>query len=157
VQVTYEPKKISYGQVLKVFFDVAHDPTQLNRQDRMSARTTGPPFSIPIRNRKELPKRIYDSWIKLKYSARRFVTEVVELKTFYPAEEHHQNFCNRHPQNPYVVKRSDAKGGQGQEAGSRTGEAEITRAPRSPLAKISETAVLAQASLISVPFATGLL
>jgi peptide-methionine (S)-S-oxide reductase len=103
VQVTFNPQKISYGQILKVFFDVAHDPTQLNRQgpDR------GPQYRSAIFYSNVEQKRIAEAYIKQLGEAKVFrapiVTQVVPLKAFYPAEEHHQNFCNRNPRNPYVL------------------------------------------------------
>jgi peptide-methionine (S)-S-oxide reductase len=103
VQVTYDPRKISYGRVLKVFFDVAHDPTQLNRQ----GPDVGPQYRSAIFYSNPEQKRIAEAYIKQLDQAKVFgspiVTQVVELKSFYPAEEHHQNFCNRNPKNPYVV------------------------------------------------------
>jgi peptide-methionine (S)-S-oxide reductase len=102
VQITYDPHKISYGQVLKVFFDVAHNPTQLNRQ----GPDFGPQYRSAIFYANPEQKRIAEAYIKQLDEAKVFrspiVTQVVELKAFYPAEEHHQNFCNRNPQNPYV-------------------------------------------------------
>src|SRR5579864_2085498 len=103
VQVTYNPRKISYGRLLKVFFDVAHDPTQLNRQ----GPDVGPQYRSVIFYSNPEQKRIAEAYIKQLDQAKVFpspiVTQVVELKSFYPAEEHHQNFCNRNPKNPYVV------------------------------------------------------
>ena len=103
VQATYDPRKISYGQLLKVFFDVAHDPTQLNRQ----GPDVGPQYRSAIFYSDPEQKRIAEAYVKQLDQAKVFrapiVTQVVELKTFYPAEEHHQNFCNRNPRNPYVV------------------------------------------------------
>jgi peptide-methionine (S)-S-oxide reductase len=103
VQVTYDPRKISYGQILKVFFDVAHDPTQLNRQ----GPDTGPQYRSVIFYSDPDQKRIAEAYIKQLNEARVFrapiVTQVVELKAFYAAEAHHQNFCSRNPQNPYVM------------------------------------------------------
>ena len=102
VQITYDPRKISYGQVLKVFFDVAHNPTQLNRQGPDS----GPQYRSAIFYSDPEQKKIAEAYIKQLDEAKVFrspiVTQVVPLKAFYPAEEHHQNFCNRNPQNPYV-------------------------------------------------------
>jgi peptide-methionine (S)-S-oxide reductase len=103
VQVTFDPQKISYGQILKVFLDVAHDPTQLNRQgpDR------GPQYRSAIFYSSAEQKRIAEAYIKQLDDAKVFrapiVTQVLPLKAFYPAEEHHQNFCNRNPRNPYVL------------------------------------------------------
>jgi peptide-methionine (S)-S-oxide reductase len=103
VRLTFNPQKISYGQILKVFFDVAHDPTQLNRQgpDR------GPQYRSAIFYSSAEQKRIAEAYIKQLDDAKVFrapiVTQVVPLKAFYPAEEHHQNFCNRNPRNPYVL------------------------------------------------------
>lgn len=103
VQVTYDPRKISYGQLLKVFFDVAHDPTQLNRQ----GPDTGPQYRSAIFYSNPEQKKIAEAYIKQLDEAKAFrspiVTQVVELKSFYPAEAHHQNFCNRNPTNPYVM------------------------------------------------------
>jgi peptide-methionine (S)-S-oxide reductase len=103
VQVTYDPRKISYGQILKVFFDVAHDPTQLNRQGPDS----GTQYRSAIFYSNAEQKKIAEAYIRQLDQAKVFrspiVTQVAELKAFYPAEEHHQNFCNRNPYNPYVV------------------------------------------------------
>jgi peptide-methionine (S)-S-oxide reductase len=103
VQITYDPRKISYGQLLKVFFDVAHNPTQLNRQ----GPDTGTQYRSAIFYSNLEQKRIADAYIKQLDEAKVFrspiVTQVVQLKAFYPAEEHHQNFCNRNPNNPYVM------------------------------------------------------
>lgn len=102
VQVTFDPQKISYGQILKVFFDVAHDPTQLNRQgpDHGTQYRSVVFYSTPEQ------KKIAEAYIKQLDEAKVFpapiVTQVVPLKAFYPAEEPHQNFCNRNPRNPYV-------------------------------------------------------
>jgi peptide-methionine (S)-S-oxide reductase len=102
VQVTYDSRKVSYGQILKVFFHVAHDPTQLNRQgpDR------GPQYRSAIFYSDPEQQKIAEAYIKQLDEAKVFrgpiVTQVVPLKTFYPAEEHHQNFCRRNPTNPYV-------------------------------------------------------
>ena len=103
VQVTFDPQKVSYGQILKVFFDVAHDPTQLNRQ----GPDVGSQYRSVIFYSNADQKRIAEAYIRQLDAANvfrsRIVTQVVPLKTFYPAEEHHQNFCNRNPTNPYVV------------------------------------------------------
>jgi len=102
IQITYDPHKISYGQILKVFFSVAHDPTQLNRQgpDRGTQYRSAIFYSDPEQ------KRIAEAYIKQLDAAKVFnskiVTEVTQLKAFYPAEVPHQNYCNLHPQNPYV-------------------------------------------------------
>ncbi|HEY3743304.1 MAG TPA: peptide-methionine (S)-S-oxide reductase MsrA [Bryobacteraceae bacterium] len=102
VKVTYDPHKISYGQILKVFFDVAHDPTQLNRQ----GNDIGPQYRSVIFYSNNEQKKIAQAYIQQLNEAKVFrgpiVTQVVSLGTFYPAEEHHQNYCNRNPTNPYV-------------------------------------------------------
>jgi peptide-methionine (S)-S-oxide reductase len=103
VQVTYDPRKISYGQVLKVFFSVAHDPTELNRQ----GHDVGTQYRSAIFYSNPEQKKIADAYIAQLNQAGIYrapiVTQVVELKSFYPAEEHHQNFCRRNPTNPYVM------------------------------------------------------
>jgi peptide-methionine (S)-S-oxide reductase len=102
VEVTFNPQKISYGQLLRVFFDIAHDPTQLNRQ----GPDKGPQYRSAIFYTNAEQKKIAEAYIKQLDQAKVFrspiVTQVVEFKTFYPAEPHHQNFCNRNPRNSYV-------------------------------------------------------
>ncbi len=109
VQVTYDPKKITYGQILKVFFDVAHDPTQFNRQ----GNDFGPQYRSAVFYATPEQKAIAEAYIRQLDEAHAFkskiVTQVVALKTFYPAEEHHQNFCNRNPKNAYVVNVANPK------------------------------------------------
>jgi peptide-methionine (S)-S-oxide reductase len=103
VQITFDPAKISYGTLLKVFLSVAHDPTQLNRQ--------GPDYGRQYRSaifyKDAEQKRVAEAYIKQLDGANVFhkpiVTEVTELKGFYPAEEYHQHFVKRHPNHPYVV------------------------------------------------------
>jgi peptide-methionine (S)-S-oxide reductase len=102
VKITYNPRKVSYGQLLKVFFMIAHDPTQLNRQ----GPDVGPQYRSMIFYMDADQKRIAEAYIEQLNGAKVFhapiVTEVVSLTTFYPAEEHHQNYCNRHPTDRYV-------------------------------------------------------
>jgi peptide-methionine (S)-S-oxide reductase len=103
VQITFDPAKVTYGQILKVFFDVAHDPTQLNRQ----GPDYGPQYRSVVFYANADQKRIAEAYIKQLDEAKVFhkpiVTQVTEFKAFYPAEEHHQNFCRRNPTNPYVM------------------------------------------------------
>jgi len=109
VQITYNPRKISYGQLLKVFFEVAHDPTQLNRQ----GPDVGPQYRSAIFYSDAEQKSIAESYIKQLTDAKVFrrpiVTQVVPLKVFYPAEEHHQNYCSRHPADLYVLLEAKPK------------------------------------------------
>jgi peptide-methionine (S)-S-oxide reductase len=103
VQITYDPSKISYGQLLKVFFAVAHDPTQLNRQ--------GPDFGTQYRSAvfysDEEQKRIAQAYVEQLNKARVFdgpiVTQVTALKAFYEAEAYHQDYLVNHPDQPYIM------------------------------------------------------
>jgi peptide-methionine (S)-S-oxide reductase len=103
VQVTYDPSKISYGKLLEVFFAVAHDPTQLNRQgpDRGTQYRSAIFFSDPEQ------KRIAEAYIHQLDAAKIFpspiVTKVVPLNGFYTAEEYHQHYFDHNPSNPYIV------------------------------------------------------
>jgi peptide-methionine (S)-S-oxide reductase len=102
VRVTYDASQITYGQLLRVFFSVAHDPTQLNRQDP----DEGTQYRSVIFYNGDEQKRIADAYIeqleKAKVFSRPIVTQVVPLKEFYPAEGYHQNFAALHPDNPYI-------------------------------------------------------
>ena len=103
VQVTYDPSKISYGKLLEVFFAVAHDPTQLNRQgpDSGTQYRSAIFFSDPEQ------KRIAEAYIQQLDAAKIFpgaiVTKVVPLNGFYRAEDYHQHYFDHNPNNPYIV------------------------------------------------------
>jgi peptide-methionine (S)-S-oxide reductase len=103
VQITYDPSQITYGQLLRVFFSVAHDPTQLNRQGPDS----GSQYRSAIFYNSDEQKRIAEAYIgqldKAKVFPRPIVTQVVPLKTFYAAEAYHQDYAAHHPDNPYIV------------------------------------------------------
>lgn len=102
VQITYDPSQISYGQLLKVFFSVAHDPTQLNRQ----GPDTGTQYRSAIFYSNEEQKRIAQGYIaqlnQAKVFASSIVTQVVALDSFYKAEAYHQDYAARHPNEPYI-------------------------------------------------------
>jgi len=103
VKITYDPSQIAYGQLLRVFFSVAHDPTQLNRQGPDS----GTQYRSVIFYSSDEQKRIADAYIAQLEKARIFprpiVTQVVALKAFYPAEAYHQDYAAHHPNNPYIA------------------------------------------------------
>jgi peptide-methionine (S)-S-oxide reductase len=103
VEVTYDPSQVSYGDLLKVFFYVAHDPTELDRQGPDS----GTQYRSAIFFTDANQKKIADAYIAQLDQAKAFpgpiVTQVVPLKGFYPAEAYHQNYLERHPDNPYIV------------------------------------------------------
>ncbi|HMB56201.1 MAG TPA: peptide-methionine (S)-S-oxide reductase MsrA [Arenimonas sp.] len=103
VKVQFDPAKISYGQLLKVYFSVAHDPTQLNRQ----GPDTGTQYRSAIFYGNEEQKRIANAYIAQLTTAKSFkapiVTQVTPLKAFYPAEAYHQDYARLHPDNPYIV------------------------------------------------------
>jgi peptide-methionine (S)-S-oxide reductase len=102
VKITYDPSQITYGQLLRVFFSVAHDPTELNRQGPDS----GTQYRSVIFYGNDEQKKIAEAYIaQLDQShafARPIVTQVVPLKAFYPAEGYHQNYAANHPDNPYI-------------------------------------------------------
>jgi peptide-methionine (S)-S-oxide reductase len=103
VQITYDPSQISYGQLLKVFFSVAHDPTELNRQGPDS----GTQYRSAIFYANDEQKRIAQAYIAQLDSAKVFprpiVTQVGELKSFIVAEAYHQDYLVNHPDEPYIV------------------------------------------------------
>jgi peptide-methionine (S)-S-oxide reductase len=103
VRVRFDPAKVSYQQLLQVFFSVAHDPTQLNRQ----GPDTGSQYRSAIFYTSAEQQKVALSYIKQLTAARAFsdpiVTQVVPLQQFYPAEDYHQNFLALHPFHPYIV------------------------------------------------------
>jgi len=103
VQVVYDPSQISYGQLLRVFFSVAHDPTQLNRQ----GPDVGTQYRSAIFYADPEQQRVAKAYIAQLQTAKSFsrpiVTEVAPLEAFYPAEAYHQNYLAQHPENMYIV------------------------------------------------------
>jgi len=103
VHITYDPSQVTYGQLLKVFFAVAHDPTELNRQGPDS----GTQYRSAIFYANEEQKRIAESYIaqldQAKIFQHKIVTQVTPLKGFYQAEDYHQDYLVNHPDEPYIV------------------------------------------------------
>jgi peptide-methionine (S)-S-oxide reductase len=103
IKITFDPSQISFGTLLKVYFSVAHDPTQLNRQDN----DEGTQYRSAIFYTSEDQKKIAEAYIQElngdKIYKHQVVTQVVPLQGFYEAEEHHQNFAAQNPTYPYIV------------------------------------------------------
>jgi peptide-methionine (S)-S-oxide reductase len=103
VEIVYDPSKITYGQLLRIFFSVAHDPTQLNRQ----GPDVGTSYRSAIFYTSAEQRRIAAAYIAqldaAKVFPKRIVTEVTPLKGFYPAEDYHQDYALHHPDNPYIL------------------------------------------------------
>jgi peptide-methionine (S)-S-oxide reductase len=107
--VIYDPSVVTYGQLLKVFFSVAHDPTQLNYQ----GPDHGTQYRSAIFYRTEEQKKTAAAYIEQLTNAKTFddpiVTEVSALKKFWPAEDYHQDYLARHPNQPYIVMHDQPK------------------------------------------------
>ena len=103
VRVVYNPSKITYGQLLRIFFSVAHDPTQLNRQ----GPDVGTSYRSAIFYANDEQKRLATSYIQQLDQAHIFpgpiVTQVMPLKGFYRAEDYHQDYALHNPDNPYIL------------------------------------------------------
>jgi peptide-methionine (S)-S-oxide reductase len=103
VQVTFDPQKVSYGQILQVYFSVAHNPTELNRQ----GPDTGTQYRSVIFYANDDQKRVAESYIAQLNKAGVFgapiVTQLAPLKGFFPAEGYHQDYLLLNPTNPYIV------------------------------------------------------
>ena len=102
VQIKYDPSKISYGKILQIFFSVAHDPTQLNRQ----GPDIGTQYRSAIFTTSEQQKEIANAYIAQLNDAHTYrkpiVTKVGALDAFYPAEAYHQDYLALHPTQPYI-------------------------------------------------------
>jgi len=103
VKITYDPKQVSFGQLLMVYFSVAHDPTQLNRQ----GPDQGTQYRSAIFYMNDDQKRVAKAYIKQLDDAHVFsrpiVTQVVPYHGFYAAEAYHQHYLESHPDNPYII------------------------------------------------------
>jgi peptide-methionine (S)-S-oxide reductase len=103
VQIKFDPKKISYGKILQIFFSVAHDPTQLNRQ----GPDHGTQYRSAIFTTSDEQKKVADAYIAQLNSAKVYggpiVTKVSALQAFFPAEAYHQDYLTLHPNQPYIA------------------------------------------------------
>jgi peptide-methionine (S)-S-oxide reductase len=103
VRVVYDPSQITYGQLLRIFFSVAHDPTQLNRQ----GPDVGTSYRSAIFYSSEEQRKISQAYIAQLDAAKVFpkpiVTQLVPLKGFYDAESYHQDYALHNPGNPYIL------------------------------------------------------
>jgi peptide-methionine (S)-S-oxide reductase len=103
VQVTFDPRQISLGRILQIYFSVAHDPTQLNRQGPDS----GPQYRSAIFYQDETQKSVAQAYIAQLDQAgvfkRPIVTQINQLAGFYPAEDYHQDYATLHPSSPYIA------------------------------------------------------
>ena len=103
VQIKYDPRKISYGKILQIFFSVVHDPTQLNRQGPDS----GTQYRSAIFTTSDEQKKVAEAYIAQLNSAKVYskpiVTKISALEGFYPAESYHQDYLTLHPNQPYIA------------------------------------------------------
>ncbi|MFY9822684.1 MAG: peptide-methionine (S)-S-oxide reductase MsrA [Thermoanaerobaculia bacterium] len=104
VEITFDPKKISYGQLLRLYFSVAHDPTELNRQGPDS----GPSYRSEIFFTTPTQERVAKAYVaqlnQAKVFGRSIATKIEPMKGFYPAEGYHQDYLIHNPTQPYIVR-----------------------------------------------------
>ena len=104
VQVTYDPKQISYGKLLQIYFSVAHDPTQLNRQ----GPDAGTQYRSAVFYQDANQKQVTESYVAQLDAAKVFtgkiVTQIAPLTVFYPAEAYHQDYATLNPRSPYIAR-----------------------------------------------------
>jgi peptide-methionine (S)-S-oxide reductase len=103
VRVTFDPRKITYGRILQIYFSVAHDPTQLNRQ----GPDVGPQYRSAIfprdANQARIAKAYVDQLDQAKTFGKKLATTIESDRMFFPAEDYHQDYLTRNPRNPYIV------------------------------------------------------
>jgi peptide-methionine (S)-S-oxide reductase len=104
VKITYDPKRVSYGTLLQIYFSVAHDPTQLNRQDPDSGTQYRSAVFYGDPAQKETTEKYIAQLDAAKVYPKKIVTQVVPLTAFYPAEAYHQDFLTLHPDQGYIAR-----------------------------------------------------
>ncbi len=104
VKITYDPKKVSYAKLLEIYFSVAHDPTQLNRQEP----DTGPQYRSAVFFADPAQKQTVERYVAqldaAKVYAKKIVTQIAPLAEFYPAEPYHQDYLTLHPESGYIAR-----------------------------------------------------
>jgi peptide-methionine (S)-S-oxide reductase len=103
VEIVYDPSKITLGQLLKVFFSVAHDPTELNRQGPDSGTQYRSIIFFANTDQQRIAQAYVDQLNQAKVFSRPIVTQIVPFQAFYRAEAYHQNYAAQHPDNPYIA------------------------------------------------------
>ena len=103
VKITYDPSQITYGQLLRIFFSVAHDPTQLNRQGPDEGTQYRSVIFYNSNEQKQISEAYVAQLTRAQVFGRPIVTQIVPLSGFYPAEAYHQDYAARHSDNPYIV------------------------------------------------------
>ena len=103
VRITYDPSQISYGRLLKVFFSVAHDPTELNRQGPDRGTQYRSAIFYSNEEQKSIAQAYIDQLNKAKLFGAPIVTQVTPLESFHEAESYHQDYLAHHPDEPYIV------------------------------------------------------
>ena len=103
VRVQFNPKVVSYGELLRVYFSVAHDPTQLNRQENDIGTQYRSAVFAANAQQYEIARKYIEQLNAAKVFSKPIVTQVNTLQAFYPAESYHQDYLIRNPNNPYIV------------------------------------------------------
>jgi len=103
VEVKYDPSKVTYGKLLQVFFSVAHDPATVNRQGPDEGSQYRSMISYTTDEQEKIAQAYIAQLDQAKVFSGRIVTQIVPLKSFYPAEGYHQNYATLHPNNPYIA------------------------------------------------------
>lgn len=103
VRVVYDPAQVSFGQLLKVFFSVAHNPTELNRQGPDDGTQYRSVIFFVNEDQRHIAQAYIEQLSHAKVFAAPIVTQVVALQAFYPAEQYHQGYAERHPDEPYIA------------------------------------------------------
>jgi peptide-methionine (S)-S-oxide reductase len=103
VKIVYDPSKVTFGQLLKVFFAVAHDPTELDRQGPDSGTQYRSAIFFMNDSQQKIAKAYIDQLNQAKVYPQPIVTEVTAYSSFYPAEDYHQEYADKNPYNPYIM------------------------------------------------------
>ena len=103
VEVEYDPSQITLGGLLKVFFSVAHDPTELNRQGPDAGTQYRSAIFFANQDQQRIAQAYVDQLNQAKLFSHPIVTQIAPLKNFYPAEAYHQDYAAHHPDNPYIA------------------------------------------------------
>ncbi len=103
VRVVYDPSLVSYGRLLKVFFSVAHDPTEVNRQGPDTGTQYRSAVFYADQNQQRITAAYIDQLNQAKIFRRPIATQVVPLEQFYQAEDYHQDYATKHPYEPYIA------------------------------------------------------